>query len=113
MLAQRIGLPLREIMRKKGTPYAELALDDPAIGTNALLDAIAAHPVLLNRPIVLGGGMAKLCRPSDVVLDLLPRQPAARILKEDGVPFRQYTYVDAVAMPVLSNARKLMVADVK
>ena len=86
-LAARIGLPLREIMRKKGTPYSELGLDDPAIGVAKLLDAIGAHPVLLNRPIVVGPAGAKLCRPSDAVLDLLPQAPATRVLKEEGVPF--------------------------
>ena len=87
-LAERIGLPLREIMRKKGTPYAELNLDDPALQPDELLDAIEAHPILLNRPIVVGPTGAKLCRPSDVVLDLLPLTPlAAPVLKEEGVPF--------------------------
>lgn len=86
-LAERIGLPVREIMRKKGTPYAELGLDDPAIAEDELLDAIGIHPILLNRPIVVSQSGAKLCRPSDVVLDLLPKVPAGRVLKEEGVPF--------------------------
>lgn len=86
-LAERIGLPLRDIMRRKGTPYAELALDDPGKADGDLLDAIARHPILLNRPIVSGAAGTRLCRPSDVVLDLLPQQPTRRILKEDGAPF--------------------------
>ena len=86
-LAERIGFPLRDIMRRKGTPFADLALDNPAIGTDELLDAIAAHPILLNRPIVTSDARALLCRPSDVVLDLMAWQPAKRILKEDGSPF--------------------------
>lgn len=86
-LAERIGLPLREIMRKKGTPYTELGLDDQAIAEVTLLDAIETHPILLNRPIVVSQSGTKLCRPSDVVLDLLPKVPAERVLKEEGVPF--------------------------
>lgn len=86
-LATAIGLPLRAILRRKGTPYAAVGLDDPAIGTAALLAAVAAHPILLNRPIVAAAGGVRLCRPSDVVLDLLPQLPATRLCKEDGVPF--------------------------
>lgn len=86
-LAARIGFPLRDIMRRKGTPFTDLALDNPAIGKDELLDAIAAHPILLNRPIVTADGRALLCRPSDVVLDLIAWQRARRILKEDGTPF--------------------------
>ncbi len=86
-LAARMGLPLRDIMRKKGTPYAELALDDPAVGTSGLLDAIEKYPILLNRPIVVGSSGAMLCRPSDIVLDLLSSLPASRLLKEEGTPF--------------------------
>lgn len=92
-LAARIGLPLRDILRQKGTPYAELGLDDPAIGTEWLLDAIAAHPILLNRPIVVGPKGVKLCRPSDVVIDLLSFLPNTSILKEDGVPFLKDTLI--------------------
>lgn len=86
-LAGRIGLPLRDLMRRKGTPYAALGLDDPAVDDAALLDAVAAHPILINRPIVVAPAGVRLCRPSDVVLDLLPDLPRERIEKEEGVPF--------------------------
>lgn len=94
-LARRIGLPLRDILRRKGTPYSDLGLDDPAITENMLLDAVQEHPILLNRPIVASGSGTKLCRPSDVVLDLLPQAPKGRVLKEEGVPFLR----DARIMP--------------
>lgn len=85
-LAARIGLPLRDLLRRKGTPYAELGLDDPALDDAALLDAISSHPILLNRPIVVTPAGVKLCRPSDAVLDLLPPLPASRLEKEEGAP---------------------------
>ena len=83
-MAQRAGVPLRALLREKGTPYAELALDDPARSDEQLLDAIARHPILLNRPIVVTEQGTALCRPSERVLDLLPSQPAAPFKKEDG-----------------------------
>lgn len=70
-LAARAGVPLRSLLREKGTPFAELNLGDPALGDEALLDAIEAHPVLLNRPIVASDKGVKLCRPSEEVLDLI------------------------------------------
>lgn len=94
-LAARIGLSLRDLLREKGTPYAELGLDNPALGDDALLEAIAAHPILINRPIVVSPKGVKLCRPSDVVMDLLPSLPARRIDKEEGVPFLQDIAVDS------------------
>ena len=84
-LAQRAGLPIRALLREKGTPYAELGLADPALGDDALLDAIAAHPILLNRPLVVSPKGVRLCRPSEAVLDLLPPQRGA-FAKEDGAP---------------------------
>lgn len=83
-LARQAGLPLRALLREKGTPYAELGLDDPALGDERLLDAIEQHPVLLNRPIVVTERGTALCRPSERVLDLLPSQPSALFVKEDG-----------------------------
>ncbi len=83
-LARQAGLPLRALRREKGTPYAELGLDDPALGDEPLLDAIEQHPVLLNRPIVVTERGTALCRPSERVLDLLPSQPSAPFVKEDG-----------------------------
>ena len=82
-LAQRIGLGVRGLVREKGTPYAELGLGDPSLSDDQLLDAIAKHPVLLNRPIVVSPKGARLCRPSEAVLDLLPPQRGA-FAKEDG-----------------------------
>nr|WP_208414982.1 arsenic resistance N-acetyltransferase ArsN2 [Rhizomicrobium palustre] len=81
----KAGLSLRQILRKKGTPYAELGLD--AASDDALFEAIAAHPILLNRPLVVTGKGAALSRPSDVVLDLLPMMPGIDLNKEDGAPF--------------------------
>jgi arsenate reductase len=82
-LAERTGLGLRGLLREKGTPYAELGLGDPALTDDRLLDAIAAHPILLNRPIVVSPEGVRLCRPSEAVLDLLPPQRGA-FAKEDG-----------------------------
>ena len=82
-LAKRTGLGVRGLLREKGTPYAELGLGDPSHSDDQLLDAIAKHPVLLNRPIVVSPKGARLCRPSEAVLDLLPPQRGA-FAKEDG-----------------------------
>lgn len=83
-LVARMGVPLRDALREKGTPYAELGLGDPALDDDALLDAIQAHPVLLNRPIVVTPKGVRLCRPSEVVLDLLPDEGLPPFVKEDG-----------------------------
>lgn len=83
-MASRMGVPIRDLLREKGTPYAELGLDDPTLSDRVLLDAIAAHPVLLNRPIVVAPAGVRLCRPSEAVLDLLPDMPAVAFAKEDG-----------------------------
>ncbi|APX85627.1 arsenate reductase (glutaredoxin) [Methylorubrum extorquens] len=82
MLA-RAGLSVRDVLREKGTPYAELNLADPALTDAQLLDAIEAHPALLNRPLVVSPKGVRLCRPSEAVLDLLPAQRGA-FVKEDG-----------------------------
>ena len=86
-LAARTGLSLRDLVREKGTPFRELGLDRPDISDDELLDAIAAHPILLNRPLVVSARGVKLCRPSDVVLDLLPKAPPEDFDKEEGAPF--------------------------
>ncbi len=83
-LFARAGLSVREGLRKKGTPYAELGLDDPALTDDQLLEAIAAHPVLLERPVVASPRGVRLCRPSERVLDLLPPRQG-EFVKEDGV----------------------------
>jgi arsenate reductase len=82
-LVAKMGVPVRSILREKGTPYGELGLGDPAKSDAELIDAILAHPILMNRPIVVSDKGAKLCRPSEAVLDLLPPQTGA-FAKEDG-----------------------------
>ncbi|WP_449409709.1 arsenate reductase (glutaredoxin) [Methylobacterium komagatae] len=79
----RAGLTVREALREKGTPYAELGLGDPALTDEQLLDAVEAHPVLLNRPLAVSPKGVRLCRPSETVLDLLPAQQG-EFVKEDG-----------------------------
>jgi arsenate reductase len=78
-----MGITPRDALRDKGTPAAELGLLDPAIGGDAIIDAMVAHPILVNRPIVVTPKGAGLCRPSEAVLALLERVPAA-FTKEDG-----------------------------
>lgn len=82
-LAARMGLGVRDLLRRKGTPYDELGLDDPALTDEQLLDAMLEHPILINRPIVETELGARLCRPSEAVLDILPPQKGA-FAKEDG-----------------------------
>ena len=82
MLA-RAGLTVRDVLREKGTPFAELGLGDPSFDDGALLDAIHEHPVLINRPLVVTPNGVRLCRPSEAVLDLLPPQ-RGEFVKEDG-----------------------------
>jgi arsenate reductase len=83
-LVRRMGVPLRAVLRQKGTPYAELGLDQPALSDDALLDAIEAHPILINRPIVVTPKGVRLCRPSEMVLELLDAPLPSDFLKEDG-----------------------------
>ncbi|MDP1618433.1 arsenate reductase (glutaredoxin) [Phenylobacterium sp.] len=83
-LVARMGVSVRDILREKGTPYAELGLNDPSLTDDALLDAIEAHPILMNRPIVVTPAGVKLCRPSETVLDLLPAEGLKPFTKEDG-----------------------------
>jgi arsenate reductase len=82
-LIARMGVPVRSVIREKGTPYAELGLDDPALSDDQLLDAMVAHPILINRPIVVAPMGVRLCRPSEAVIDLLPPQ-LGEFVKEDG-----------------------------
>ena len=82
-LITRMGITPRDLLREKETPYTELGLDDLSLSEAALLDAMMAHPVLINRPIVVSPKGVRLCRPSEAVLDLLPPQRAA-FSKEDG-----------------------------
>ena len=82
-LIARMGLSVRDVIREKGTPFAELGLGDPALTDDQLLEAMLAHPILINRPIVVSPKGVKLCRPSEEVLDLLPPQ-RGEFVKEDG-----------------------------
>lgn len=82
-LIARMGISVRALLREKGTPYAELGLGDPKLADNQLLDAMIAHPILINRPIVITPKGVRLCRPSEDVLDLLPPQ-RGEFVKEDG-----------------------------
>ena len=83
-LIGRAGISPRALLRQKGTPYAELGLDDDSLADTALVDAMMAHPVLINRPLVVSPLGVKLCRPSEAVLDLLPVQQRGAFTKEDG-----------------------------
>jgi arsenate reductase len=83
-LLVQLGLPVRAVLRKKGTPYDELGLGNAALSDDALIDAIVAHPILLERPIVITPLGAKLCRPSEAVLDILPNPQQGAFAKEDG-----------------------------
>ena len=79
-----MGISVRAAMRSKETIYSELNLDDPSLSEDALIDAMMAHPILINRPIVVNELGTKLCRPSELVLELLPIQPKGEFVKEDG-----------------------------
>ena len=83
-LIARAGITPRELLREKGTPYAELGLGDASLSDDALVDAMMAHPVLINRPLVVSPAGVKLCRPSEAVLDLLPQAQRGAFSKDDG-----------------------------
>jgi arsenate reductase len=83
-LIQRMGIPVRALLRRKGTPYDELGLDDPALTDDQLITAMLAQPILINRPIVVTPLGVRLCRPSETVLDLLPTPQQGAFRKEDG-----------------------------
>jgi arsenate reductase len=82
-LIKAMGMSVRALLREKGTPYAELGLADPKWSDDQLLDFMLAHPILINRPIVVTPKGVRLCRPSEAVLDLLENPPAS-FVKEDG-----------------------------
>jgi arsenate reductase len=82
-LTRAMGISVRELLREKGTPYAELGLADPKWSDDELIDFMLAHPILINRPIVVTAKGTKICRPSETVLELLD-QPPATFVKEDG-----------------------------
>ncbi|NEX60331.1 arsenate reductase (glutaredoxin) [Noviherbaspirillum galbum] len=83
-LIAKAGLTVREAIREKGTPYAELGLDDPALTDDQLLDAMVVTPILINRPLVVTPWGVRLCRPSELVLDILPLPQQGPFAKEDG-----------------------------
>lgn len=82
-LVQAMQISPRDLLRHKGTPYEQLGLDDHSMSDEELIDAMLGHPILINRPIVVTRKGARLCRPSERVLDLL-EHPVARFVKEDG-----------------------------
>jgi arsenate reductase (glutaredoxin) len=83
-LVAQMGIGVRELLRQKGTPYDELGLGDESLTDDALFDAIVAHPILMNRPMVVTALGTRLCRPSELVLDILPLPQLAAFTKEDG-----------------------------
>ena len=83
-LVDRAGITPRNLLREKGTPYAELGLGDETLDDSALIDAMMKHPVLINRPLVVSPLGVKLCRPSEAVLEILPNPQQGELRKEDG-----------------------------
>ena len=83
-LIDAMGLPVREVLREKGTPYDELGLGDPTWRDDQLIDFMLQHPILMNRPIVVTPIATRLCRPSETVLDILPAPQRGAFTKEDG-----------------------------
>ena len=83
-LIAAMGITVRALLREKGTPYAALGLADPKWTDDELLDVMIAHPILIERPIVVAPKGVRLCRPSEAVLDILPNQNVGRFIKEDG-----------------------------
>ena len=83
-LIEAMGLPVRSVLRRKGTPYDELKLDDPDWSDAQLIDFMVARPILMNRPIVVTELGTRLCRPSETVLDILPSPQLGPFTKEDG-----------------------------
>jgi arsenate reductase (glutaredoxin) len=95
-LIERMGIAPRDLLREKGTPYGDLGLDDLRLDDDALIDAMMAHPILINRPIVVTPHGVRLCRPSEQVIGLLPPQ-RGELFKEDGE-----RVVDELGLPVRS-----------
>jgi arsenate reductase len=90
-LIQAMGIPVRDLLRRKGTPYDALGLDDPKWTDEELIDFMMAHPILINRPIVVTPLGTRLCRPSEAVIDILPNPDIGPFVKEDGeiIPARK------------------------
>lgn len=85
-LIKEMAMPVRDLLREKGTPYAELDLSNAKWTDEQLIDFMMQHPILINRPIVVTPLAVKLCRPSEAVLDILPNPQKGPIYKEDGTP---------------------------
>jgi len=83
-LITRLGTGARSLLRRKGTPYDALGLDDPALSDDRIIDAMLAHPLLIERPLVVTPLGVRLCRPSEAVLDILPQPQQGAFAKEDG-----------------------------
>jgi arsenate reductase len=83
-LIEAMGIPVRGLLREKGTPYHELQLSDPKWSDDELLDFMLAHPILINRPIVVTPKGVRLCRPSELVLEILSNSNIGVFVKEDG-----------------------------
>ncbi len=83
-LIKAMGITARDLLREKGTPYRDLGLDNPDLTDDQLIDQMLAHPILINRPIVVTEKGVKLCRPSETVLSLLANPHIGRFVKEDG-----------------------------
>jgi arsenate reductase len=83
-LIKSMGISARDLLRRKGTPYDELGLDDESLHDDELIDAMVAHPILINRPIVVTQRGVRLCRPSEVVLEILENPDIGTFTKEDG-----------------------------
>jgi arsenate reductase len=98
-LIARAGITPRALLREKGTPFADLGLDNPDLDDDTLIDAMMAHPILINRPLVVSPLGVKLCRPSEMVLDLIPAAQRAAFAKEDGEPV-----IDATGQRIAGTA---------
>ena len=83
-LLERMQVSARELLREKGTPFLELGLDDVSLSDTQLIDAMVLHPILINRPVVVSPRGVRLCRPSELVLELLPNPQQGAFRKEDG-----------------------------
>ncbi len=100
-LIARMGISPRDLLRRKGTPFDELGLGNPALPDNALIDAMMAHPILIERPIVVTELGVRLCRPSEAVLEILPHGQGGAFAKEDGTQV-----VDARGIAVAGGAHE-------
>lgn len=112
--ADAMGYAVRDLLREKGTPFSELGLSDKSLSDDRLLDAIEAHPILLNRPIVVTDKGTALCRPSEVVLDLLDGAVSGDIRKDDGAPFlKDHVIEDKGALSAALDAEGLPSDDIE